>query len=464
MKKIVDNIINNIEENQKYDEKEILKLLIQLSTDGLKEIKENFDNILNYKDLFHLFNNYSFDKNLYVEETLYYVKEKLNYKKNLEKKHLELLNKIKNDDLNNKDFRKLIAYLYLTDYKNIDSSFIDYIFKIKLLDESNSIPKSLIKHLVNAYTYNELKSLKIKNASSSFAKQNEMGLCTSNMLYIDNIEDLNIKITYSYETLSFQFPDLLETIHHELRHAEVIRNLKDSINYYSYDLVKSYCIYNLIEDNEENYQNDKTEIDATVFGAVNTYKYLKKLFPNIKKSFLDLYIPVFKIMNKRRNNNYCIVNNQKQEIDYIFSDYIKLTETFLKYSKKFPIINYEYRLDDKKVIRKSTKELLKEKQKVLNIFDYCFYETLIEKRNLNKNDFISDGFAMLECEDPNLFTEINNYLHGSYLEKLEKLNNDPNDFYFKTMYVKLKKEINNYSKKTPNNSIRVRCNDAKSGI
>lgn len=461
MQKIIDNIIKKIESNETYNKKEVLKLLVILIDKSVDEITNDFNNILKYKDLFHLLNNYLFDDLLYVDETLYYVKNSINYDELVKEKYSYYLKKIKNNTLDNNTFKELCDYLYLDNYKNIDQRFIDYIFRIKLLDESNSISNKLIKQLTNAYTYNKLKKLKVKNASSVFRKQEEVGLCSSSMF---KTEDLSIEISYNNEILDMELPDLLETIHHELRHAEITRKIKKSINNYSYDIVKSYCISNLLDDTEENYKNDKQEIDASIYGAINTYKYLKKLFPSIKKTYFNTYKTLFENMNQRRNNNLCTISNKIYNKEEIFDNYIKIYDVYIKYSKLFPIIKYEYKLENKKVIRKSTVELIKDKQNCLNIFDYSFYDTLIKKRKLNKNDLIKDGYELLNCEDFNLFTEINEYLKGIYLEKLILEDDNPYDFYYKTMVDKIKESINNYNKKTPNNSIRVRCCDARSGI
>lgn len=454
MKEKTNKLLKQIKDGKDYNPKEVLQILIYLCQDAIDDINKDFNNIIKYKDIFHLFNNYEIFDYLYVEETMNFIKKEINYQEEITKRFKKFLTKIKEDSINKEEFESLFDYLYLISYKDINSTIYDFIFKMNI---GNNIDKKVLKQAVNALTHKRLKEIGIKNATSQFVNDldNKLAICCSNLETINNKDELNISIKYSEELIDMDNADIIVTIFHELRHAEICGKVNVINNYYFYQIIKNYCLYNIIDENDSNYEKDIEEINAITFSIVNSYKYLKFLFPNLSSKYIKNEKELFLHLQKMKDDQIRTVSNKEYHFDLLFEDLITKYYNFIIYSNKYPMIKFEYYLDNNKIIRKSTLEMLNDKHKVLNVNEYALIDSIINNRYLKFDNMIEDGYILLNNTNIDLDKDIYEYLNNVYLNKLLKQIDIKNEQQV-IKCAKIKLAIDEYNEKTNHKKVRYR--------
>jgi len=314
-------------------------------------------------------------------------------------------------------------------------------------NEKKYFPDEVAILMIKALTYDHLKKMKIENANVCFVESTSSfyGLCESDVLSKGE-DDLKIMIGYNMTMLyNLDLISILEVVFHELRHAYFASNIESKMNYHNYNLLMDFIICNYINKDSFNYHYSKTEIDANIFSIVNTYKYMKMLYPNFSKKYLEN--SDLESLNLDKKNNFFYHEGKLLHFQYIFKKYISDINNFDNMSSVFPIINLEYKKCNNIIVRKSSLELIEARKNSNSVEEQAFLDRLINERYMTFKDLYYDGLILLYNKDKEIDEDVLKYLNGSYLTKLNnsidsKMSKD--EFY---LLRKMKEEIKEYNEK-----------------
>ena len=333
---------------------------------------------------------------------------------NIRKEAVELL---ENQNKEIEDFLKLI------DYDNKIKELLEK-FKVYLKSEgelredifleldlifttAHNIPKEYVDlYIKNIIYYNKVPSLEafrnaITSLISNYAKEHGTfcytEICKLDFGTLGSYDNHVISISSSNFNLFFlgqlsKKQDLFDTIFHELTHLLQEKNYKSDFLSYDYILMlKDFLLTSTIEESylKKNYMSLTPEVDARKNGHIETDNYFLSLgiMPRtntLKKIMLD---------KKRNGNDYRYLNGKEYTVDTLFDEKIFQIIEVLKNEYKvnifeeYPIMKLMFHEDGR---RKTTLELLKERETTKDIQTISQIDEILARRKISKENCIKD--------------------------------------------------------------------------
>lgn len=333
---------------------------------------------------------------------------------NIRKEAVELL---ENQNKEIEDFLKLI------DYDNKIKELLEK-FKVYLKSEgelredifleldlifttAHNIPKEYVDlYIKNIIYYNKVPSLEafrnaITSLISNYAKEHGTfcytEICKLDFGTLGSYDNHVISISSSNFNLFFlgqlsKKQDLFDTIFHELTHLLQEKNYKSDFLSYDYILMlKDFLLTSTIEESylKKNYMSLTPEVDARKNGHIETDNYFFSLgiMPRtntLKKIMLD---------KKRNGNDYRYLNGKEYTVDTLFDEKIFQIIEVLKNEYKvnifeeYPIMKLMFHEDGR---RKTTLELLKERETTKDIQTISQIDEILARRKISKENCIKD--------------------------------------------------------------------------
>lgn len=333
---------------------------------------------------------------------------------NIRKEAVELL---ENQNKEIEDFLKLI------DYDNKIKELLEK-FKVYLKSEgelredifleldlifttAHNIPKEYVDlYIKNIIYYNKVPSLEafrnaITSLISNYAKEHGTfcytEICKLDFGTLGSYDNHVISISSSNFNLFFlgqlsKKQDLFDTIFHELTHLLQEKNYKSDFLSYDYILMlKDFLLTSTIEESylKKNYMSLTPEVDARKNGHIETDNYFFSLgiMPRtntLKKIMLD---------KKRNGNDYRYLNGKEYTVDTLFDEKILQIIDVLKNEYKvnifeeYPIMKLMFHEDGR---RKTTLELLKERETTKDIQTISQIDEILARRKISKENCIKD--------------------------------------------------------------------------
>ena len=333
---------------------------------------------------------------------------------NIRKEAVELL---ENQNKEIEDFLKLI------DYDNKIKELLEK-FKVYVKSEgelredifleldlifttAHNIPKEYVDlYIKNIINYNKVPSLEafrnaITSLISNYAKEHGTfcytEICKLDFGTLGSYDNHVISISSSNFNLFFlgqlsKKQDLFDTIFHELTHLLQEKNYKSDFLSYDYILMlKDFLLTSTIEESylKKNYMSLTPEVDARKNGHIETDNYFLSLgiMPRtntLKKIMLD---------KKRNGNDYRYLNGKEYTVDTLFDEKILQIIDVLKNEYKvnifeeYPIMKLMFHEDGR---RKTTLELLKERETTKDIQTRSQIDEILARRKISKENCIKD--------------------------------------------------------------------------
>lgn len=333
---------------------------------------------------------------------------------NIRKEAVKLL---ENQNKEIEDFLKLI------DYDNKIKELLEK-FKVYLKSEgelredifleldlifttAHNIPKEYVDlYIKNIINYNKVPSLEafrnaITSLISNYAKEHGTfcytEICRLDLGTLGSYDNHVISISSSNFNLFFlgqlsKKQDLFDTIFHELTHLLQEKNYRSDFLTYDYILMlKDFLLTSTIEESylKKNYMSLTPEVDARKNGHIETDNYFLSLgiMPRtntLKKIMLD---------KKRNGNDYRYLNGKEYTVDTLFDEKILQIIDVLKNEYKvnifeeYPIMKLMFHEDGR---RKTTLELLKERETTKDIQTISQIDEILARRKISKENCIKD--------------------------------------------------------------------------
>ena len=333
---------------------------------------------------------------------------------NIRKEAVKLL---ENQNKEIEDFLKLI------DYDNKIKELLEK-FKVYLKSEgelredifleldlifttAHNIPKEYVDlYIKNIINYNKVPSLEafrnaITSLISNYAKEHGTfcytEICRLDFGTLGSYDNHVISISSSNFNLFFlgqlsKKQDLFDTIFHELTHLLQEKNYRSDFLSYDYILMlKDFLLTSTIEESylKKNYMSLTQEVDARKNGHIETDNYFLSLgiIPRtntLKKIMLD---------KKRNGNDYRYLNGKEYTVDTLFDEKIFQIIEVLKNEYKvyifeeYPIMKLMFHEDGR---RKTTLELLKERETTKDIQTRSQIDEILARRKISKENCIKD--------------------------------------------------------------------------
>ena len=272
---------------------------------------------------------------------------------------------------------------------------------------AHNIPKEYVDlYIKNIIYYNKVPSLEafrnaITSLISNYAKEHGTfcytEICKLDFGTLGSYDNHVISISSSNFNLFFlgqlsKKQDLFDTIFHELTHLLQEKNYKSDFLSYDYILMlKDFLLTSTIEESylKKNYMSLTTEVDARKNGHIETDNYFLSLgiMPRtntLKKIMLD---------KKRNGNDYRYLNGKEYTVDTLFDEKILQIIDVLKNEYKvnifeeYPIMKLMFHEDGR---RKTTLELLKERETTKDIQTRSQIDEILARRKISKENCIKD--------------------------------------------------------------------------
>ena len=272
---------------------------------------------------------------------------------------------------------------------------------------AHNIPKEYVDlYIKNIIYYNKVPSLEafrnaITSLISNYAKEHGTfcytEICKLDFGTLGSYDNHVISISSSNFNLFFlgqlsKKQDLFDTIFHELTHLLQEKNYKSDFLSYDYILMlKDFLLTSTIEESylKKNYMSLTTEVDARKNGHIETDNYFFSLgiMPRtntLKKIMLD---------KKRNGNDYRYLNGKEYTVDTLFDEKILQIIDVLKNEYKvnifeeYPIMKLMFHEDGR---RKTTLELLKERETTKDIQTRSQIDEILARRKISKENCIKD--------------------------------------------------------------------------
>ena len=333
---------------------------------------------------------------------------------NIKKEAVELLEQ-QNKEI--EDFLKLIDYdnkikellekfkVYINSKGELSEDIfleLDLIFTT-----AHNIPKEYVDlYIKNIINYNKMPSLEafrnaITSLISNYAKEHGTfcytEICKLDFGTLGSYDNHVISISSSNFNLYFlgklsKKQDLFDTIFHELTHLLQEKNYRSDFLTYDYILMlKDFLLTSTIEESylKKNYMSLTPEVDARKNGHIETDNYFLSLgiMPRantLKKIMLD---------KKRNGNDYRYLNRKEYTVDTLFDEKILQIIEVLKNEYKvnifeeYPIMKLMFHEDGR---RKTTLELLKERESTKDIKIISQIDEILSRRKISKENCIKD--------------------------------------------------------------------------
>ncbi len=188
--------------------------------------------------------------------------------------------------------------------------------------------------------------------------------------------------------INTRYTNIFNTIFHEIRHGFIDRSIENKeISYKLLQIIKENVLKTVnISSNNFNYQYQKDEIDARIYGQAMAYNYIKQLCPLKAKEMLKINALEFSKAKKDGEQNLRKVKKNER----VPEKNLTLDEAFDNYAEKnndvitmFPILELEYVYDDslKKYRKKTSSEILIEKHEALEQIKSLKEQIIIESEN-----------------------------------------------------------------------------------
>lgn len=272
---------------------------------------------------------------------------------------------------------------------------------------AHNIPKEYVDlYIKNIIYYNKVPSLEafrnaITSLISNYAKEHGTfcytEICKLDFGTLGSYDNHVISISSSNFNLFFlgqlsKKQDLFDTIFHELTHLLQEKNYKSDFLSYDYILMlKDFLLTSTIEESylKKNYMSLTPEVDARKNGHIETDNYFLSLgiMPRtntLKKIMLD---------KKRNGNDYRYLNGKEYTVDTLFDEKILQIIDVLKNEYKvnifeeYPIMKLMFHEDGR---RKTTLELLKERETTKDIQTISQIDEILARRKISKENCIKD--------------------------------------------------------------------------
>ena len=272
---------------------------------------------------------------------------------------------------------------------------------------AHNIPKEYVDlYIKNIIYYNKVPSLEafrnaITSLISNYAKEHGTfcytEICKLDFGTLGSYDNHVISISSSNFNLFFlgqlsKKQDLFDTIFHELTHLLQEKNYKSDFLSYDYILMlKDFLLTSTIEESylKKNYMSLTPEVDARKNGHIETDNYFFSLgiMPRtntLKKIMLD---------KKRNGNDYRYLNGKEYTVDTLFDEKILQIIDVLKNEYKvnifeeYPIMKLMFHEDGR---RKTTLELLKERETTKDIQTRSQIDEILARRKISKENCIKD--------------------------------------------------------------------------
>ena len=272
---------------------------------------------------------------------------------------------------------------------------------------AHNIPKEYVDlYIKNIIYYNKVPSLEafrnaITSLISNYAKEHGTfcytEICKLDFGTLGSYDNHVISISSSNFNLFFlgqlsKKQDLFDTIFHELTHLLQEKNYKPVFLSYDYILMlKDFLLTSTIEESylKKNYMSLTPEVDARKNGHIETDNYFLSLgiMPRtntLKKIMLD---------KKRNGNDYRYLNGKEYTVDTLFDEKIFQIIEVLKNEYKvnifeeYPIMKLMFHEDGR---RKTTLELLKERETTKDIQTRSQIDEILARRKISKENCIKD--------------------------------------------------------------------------
>ena len=272
---------------------------------------------------------------------------------------------------------------------------------------AHNIPKEYVDlYIKNIIYYNKVPSLEafrnaITSLISNYAKEHGTfcytEICKLDFGTLGSYDNHVISISSSNFNLFFlgqlsKKQDLFDTIFHELTHLLQEKNYKSDFLSYDYILMlKDFLLTSTIEESylKKNYMSLTPEVDARKNGHIETDNYFLSLgiMPRtntLKKIMLD---------KKRNGNDYRYLNGKEYTVDTLFDEKILQIIDVLKNEYKvnifeeYPIMKLMFHEDGR---RKTTLELLKERETTKDIQTRSQIDEILARRKISKENCIKD--------------------------------------------------------------------------
>lgn len=337
--------------------------------------------------------------------------------------------------------KEIEDFLKLIDYDNKIKELLEK-FKVYLKSEgelredifleldlifttAHNIPKEYVDlYIKNIINYNKVPSLEafrnaITSLISNYAKEHGTfcytEICRLDFGTLGSYDNHVISISSSNFNLFFlgqlsKKQDLFDTIFHELTHLLQEKNYKSDFLSYDYILMlKDFLLTSTIEESylKKNYMSLTQEVDARKNGHIETDNYFLSLgiMPRtntLKKIMLD---------KKRNGNDYRYLNGKEYTVDTLFDEKIFQIIDVLKNEYKvnifeeYPIMKLMFHEDGR---RKTTLELLKERETTKDIQTISQIDEILARRKISKENCIKDLEELIL--DSTLFIDKTEYI------------------------------------------------------
>lgn len=362
------------------EDKNIRKEAITLLKNQMKEV-ENF------------FQEIEYDKRL--KEILENYKEKLTIEK----------------ELTNEEFNEL-DLIFSTSH-NIPQEYIDLYFR-NIMKYSKIASFDSLKNALNSFVH---------NYALSHGTYCYLDICTLKVGTLGSYDNHVIAISDRmingfYLSQLVRRNKIFDTIFHELTHLlqEEIYT-KENLPYEYIMMLEDFILSNILSEKygDDNYIYLYHEVDARRSAFLKTDEYLRNLGIIPKKNALK------SIEEDERKHKKSIryYNKKEKNVDVLFDENIEETIRILKDElridmfKEYPVFNYMYHKDG---TRKTTLELIKEKNQTSNPKIINQINEILNNRNLSKEDISRDLEELILDDDQNI-EEDKSYM----IERLNKL-------------------------------------------
>ena len=319
--------------------------------------------------------------------------------------------------------KEIEDFLKLIDYDNKIKELLEK-FKVYLKSEgelredifleldlifttAHNIPKEYVDlYIKNIINYNKVPSLEafrnaITSLISNYAKEHgtfcyteicklDFGTLGSYNNHVISISSSNFNLYFLGQLSKKQ--DLFDTIFHELTHLLQEKNYRSDFLTYDYILMlKDFLLTSTMEESylKKNYMSLTPEVDARKTGHIKTDSYFLSLgimsrANTLKKIMLD---------KKRNGNDYRYLNGKEYTVDTLFDEKILQIIDVLKNEYKvnifeeYPIMKLMFHEDGR---RKTTLELLKERETTKDIQTISQIDEILARRKISKENCIKD--------------------------------------------------------------------------
>ena len=234
-------------------------------------------------------------------------------------------------------------------YKYISQDIVDELMADILRGNTSFSNRTIIK-IVRAFTYNILKSIgydhmDVSVVPSSIIKLNTkindtLGIVVGNRLLLDINHVLELKKGNI---------EVITTIFHECRHVyqkQLIENI--DINYDAYRLIAEEVIRDAYNENYyyDNYDHLFLEVDAEIESTVATYRYLKRVTPELAEDMIEDAREYIKGCSSDLKVCGRVLEDKKIERDALLDSIMVL---YPEYAYDYPLLSLYYKEDGTKV-------------------------------------------------------------------------------------------------------------------